>query len=179
MFRPSVLAVLLLSSVGCFHASVETGMKPGSDKFEKEWASSWVFGLVAPETIEAKSKCTSGVSKVETQHSFLNALVAFFTLQIYTPMDITVTCAAPGSPSSQSTPRTTDGELQARARPSGHCPTHSLSVAFSGLPPEEASRVWEIGELAELLREAAAAERGLSARVTREGGQEITAPGEL
>jgi hypothetical protein len=39
------------------------------------------------------------VSKVETQHSFLNALVAFFTLQIYTPMDITVTCAAGGSSS--------------------------------------------------------------------------------
>jgi Bor protein len=115
MFRPSVLAVLLLSSVGCFHASVETGMKPGSDKIEKEWASSWVFGLVPPETIEAKSKCTSGVSKVETQHSFLNALVAFFTLQIYTPMDLTVTCAAPGGSSSELAPGATGAELQARA----------------------------------------------------------------
>lgn len=74
-------------------------MKPGSERIEKEWANSFVFGLVTPETIEAKSKCTSGVSKVETQHSFLNALVAFFTLQIYTPMDITVTCAAGGSSS--------------------------------------------------------------------------------
>ena len=60
----------------------------------KEWAASWVFGLVPPEPIEAQSKCTTGVSKVETEHSFLNALVAFFTIQIYTPMHLTVTCAA-------------------------------------------------------------------------------------
>jgi len=99
--RQTMMAVLFLLSAGCFHASVETGMKPGTDRIEKEWANSWVFGLVAPETIEAQSKCTTGVSKVETQHSFLNALVAFFTIQIYTPMDITVTCAA-GSSSIQS-----------------------------------------------------------------------------
>ena len=88
------LAALLLLSAGCFHASIESGMKPGNEKVEKEWAASWVFGLVPPEPIEAQSKCTSGVSKVETEHSFLNALVAFFTIQIYTPMHLTVTCAA-------------------------------------------------------------------------------------
>lgn len=86
--------VLCLVSAGCYHASIETGMKPGNEKIEKEWASSFVFGLVPPDPIEAQSKCTNGVSKVETQHSFLNALVAFFTIQIYTPMDLTVTCAA-------------------------------------------------------------------------------------
>lgn len=88
------LAALLLLSAGCYHASIESGMKPGNDKIEKEWASSFVFGLVPPEPIEAQSKCTNGVSKVETEHSFLNALVAFFTIQIYTPMHLTVTCAA-------------------------------------------------------------------------------------
>jgi hypothetical protein len=88
------LAALLLLSTGCYHASIESGMKPGNDKIEKEWASSFVFGLVPPEPIEAQSKCTNGVSKVETEHSFLNALVAFFTIQIYTPMHLTVTCAA-------------------------------------------------------------------------------------
>jgi hypothetical protein len=53
-----------------------------------------------------------------------------------------------------------------------------LSVAFSGLGPEAANWVREIGELARLLREAAAAERGLTSLVTREGGQ-VTAPGEI
>ena len=77
----TTIAFLFLLSTGCYHASIETGMKPGSEKIEKEWASSFIFGLVPPDPIDAKSKCTSGVSKVETQHSFLNALVAFFTLQ--------------------------------------------------------------------------------------------------
>jgi hypothetical protein len=40
---------------------------------------------------------TGGVAKVETEHSFLNGLVAFFTIQIYTPMHITATCSASGS----------------------------------------------------------------------------------
>jgi len=93
MSRKTLAALLLLSS-GCYHASIESGMKPGNDKIEKEWASSFVFGLVPPDPIEAQSKCTNGVSKVETEHSFLNALVAFFTIQIYTPMHLTVTFAA-------------------------------------------------------------------------------------
>lgn len=97
----TTIVVLLLLSAGCYHASIETGMKPGSDRIEKEWANSFIFGLVPPDPVDAKSKCTSGVSKVETQHSFLNALVAFFTLQIYTPMDITVTCASGGTSSTQ------------------------------------------------------------------------------
>ena len=42
------------------------------------------------------SKCKSGVSKVETVHSFLNMLVQGLTLGIYTPMTIKVTCAASG-----------------------------------------------------------------------------------
>ena len=69
-------------------------MKPGNDKIEKESASSFVFGLVPPEPIETQSKCPTGVSKVETEHSFLNALVAFSRPRIYTPMHLTVTCAA-------------------------------------------------------------------------------------
>jgi hypothetical protein len=92
MSRTTIAALLLLSA-GCYHASIETGMKPGNDKIEKEWASGFAWGLVGPETIEAQSKCTGGVSKVETEHSFLNSLVQILTLGIYTPMHLTVTCA--------------------------------------------------------------------------------------
>jgi hypothetical protein len=34
------------------------------------------------------------LSKVETEHSFLNGLVGALTLGIYTPMHLTATCAA-------------------------------------------------------------------------------------
>lgn len=89
-------AVMVLS--GCYHATIETGLPPGTQTVEKPWASSWVFSLVPPQTVETASRCPSGVAKVETQISFLNGLVAFITLGIYTPMTIVVTCAGPDTP---------------------------------------------------------------------------------
>ena len=96
MARKTIAALLLLSA-GCYHASIESGMKPGTNKIEEEWASGWAWGLVGPQPIEAQSKCTGGVSKVETEHSFLNGLVGVLTLGIYTPMHLTVTCAGGAS----------------------------------------------------------------------------------
>ena len=97
MPRKTFAAILLLSA-GCYHASIESGRKPGAEKIEEEWASGWAWGLVGPQPIEAGNKCTSGLSKVETEHSFLNGLVGFVTLGIYTPMHLTATCAAaPGA----------------------------------------------------------------------------------
>jgi len=101
MARTTIAALLLLSA-GCYHASIESGMKPGNDKIEKDWASGWAWGLVGPEPIEAQSKCTSGLSRVETEHSFLNSLVGIVTLGIYTPMHLTVTCA--GGPTAVAPP---------------------------------------------------------------------------
>lgn len=87
-------AGLLVSTAACFHATVETGLAPSTTVVEQSFASGWVFGLVPPNTVSTQAKCTKGVSKVETQHSFVNLLVAFITLNIYTPIDIKVTCAA-------------------------------------------------------------------------------------
>ena len=86
-----LIAALLLG--GCYHATIETGAKPSTVVVEKKWASGWIFGLVAPSTIETQAKCPNGVAKVETQLSFLNMLVSVLTLHIYTPMDIRATCA--------------------------------------------------------------------------------------
>jgi hypothetical protein len=95
MRRHSAFLVLLLAAalVGCYHATIDTGAKPSSVTVEKRWASGWIFGLVPPKTVETAAKCTTGVSRVETQLSFVNMLVSFLTLSIYTPMDIRVTCA--------------------------------------------------------------------------------------
>jgi len=73
------------------------GVTPSTETIHEPWANSWILGLVPPSTIETAEKCTSGVSKVETQWSFLNGLVAILTLGIYTPMEIKVTCAAASS----------------------------------------------------------------------------------
>jgi hypothetical protein len=57
---------------------------------------SFLWGLVPPPVENVSQQCTNGVSKVETQHSFLNGLVAALTFSIVTPMQIDVTCAGAG-----------------------------------------------------------------------------------
>ena len=93
--RTCLGALVALFASGCYHASVETGRAPGSQRIEQGWAGSYFGGLIGPSTVEARSACPHGVSKVETKHSFLNGLVGGLTLAVYTPMSIEVTCAAP------------------------------------------------------------------------------------
>jgi len=95
--RTSIATIVTLAALfGCFHATVETGATPSAVTVENRWASGWIFGLVPPSTISTAEQCTTGVARVETQLSFLNQLVGFLTIGIYTPMDIRVTCASEG-----------------------------------------------------------------------------------
>src|SRR5512140_1218501 len=90
-------AVALLAVVavlpGCYVAKVDTGLHPSTTVIKKSFASCWLYGLVPPSTVETAAKCPNGVAIVETQHSFLNQVVAGLTFEIYTPIQITVTCA--------------------------------------------------------------------------------------
>jgi hypothetical protein len=95
----SLGAASLIALGGCYHATVETGATPSTVVIDKSFASSWIYGLVPPSTVSTAAKCPDGVAKVETQHTFLNQLVGFLTLGIYTPMQIRVTCATAGSAS--------------------------------------------------------------------------------
>jgi hypothetical protein len=88
-----VVAVAFLST-GCYHATIVTGLPASSDVMTKEWANGFIFGLVAPSTVETAARCKNGVAKVETQLSFLNMLASIVTLNLYTPMQIDVTCAS-------------------------------------------------------------------------------------
>ncbi len=80
----------------CYHATIETGLAPSNQVLEQSFASSWIYGLVPPKTVQTAERCPNGVAKVETQHTFVNQLVGFLTLGIYTPMHIRVTCAQAG-----------------------------------------------------------------------------------
>jgi hypothetical protein len=81
-------------SVGCYHATFETGLPASTQVVDKPWALSFIFGLVPPPELDVSSQCKNGVAKVETQSSLLNSLVGIVTIGIVTPMQITVTCAA-------------------------------------------------------------------------------------
>jgi len=99
--RLQLLALIALASVtvNCFHATIDTGRPPSAQTIEQAWASSWVYGLVPPSAVSTAQGCPNGVSKVETQLSFVNQVVHILTLGIYTPMHIKVTCAAGGTAS--------------------------------------------------------------------------------
>jgi Bor protein len=101
--RGAFAFALLAVSIGCYHATIETGASPSAEVINKSFASGWIFGLVPPSTVSTAAKCPAGAAKVETQLSFVNQLVSLLTLGIYTPMAIKVTCAA-ASPGSASRP---------------------------------------------------------------------------
>jgi len=86
-----LLATFLLS--GCYVATVETGRPKSTKVISKPFASSWIYGLVPPPVVQTATDCPDGVAVVQTQHSFLNYLVGAITFGIYTPIQITVTCA--------------------------------------------------------------------------------------
>lgn len=98
----AVCIALFVFSAGCYHAVVDTGAAPSTEIINRNWASSWIYGLVPPKPTFTKDRCPAGVAKVETKHSFLNQVVGFLTAGIFTPMQIIVTCAA-GSSAATST----------------------------------------------------------------------------
>ena len=93
MRRVLLLLTLVLFLPACYHATVTTGLRPSTVKIEKPWANGWIYGLVPPSTVETMEQCPAGVAQVETRLSFVNQLVNFLTMGIYTPMEIIVTCA--------------------------------------------------------------------------------------
>lgn len=91
-----VLVLLTISFLftGCYHAQVSTGLQTSNEVYQKAWAASFIGGLVPPSIIHAEQHCTNGVARVETRLSFLNMVAQFVTLSLYSPMEITVVCAA-------------------------------------------------------------------------------------
>lgn len=94
--RRGALILAALVCVGCYHATIETGVTPSTETVKKPFAAAWIGGLVPPSTVSTEAKCHNGVARVETQLSFVNMLVGWLTLGIYTPMSIEVTCGVAG-----------------------------------------------------------------------------------
>jgi hypothetical protein len=88
------LAVASAALSGCYHVTVTSGATPATTVVDKPFQHSFIYGLVPPPEINTRTDCPSGVSKVETERSFINGLVAALTFQIYTPIHVKVTCAA-------------------------------------------------------------------------------------
>lgn len=86
-------ALALVAATGCFRQVVQTGRTPSTTVVQQDWVSTWIFGLVEAQPIDARTQCASGVATVETQTSFLNGLVGVLTIGIWTPQTVRITCA--------------------------------------------------------------------------------------
>ena len=89
-----LLAGVLIIAPGCYHATVVTDRAPSNQVVESRWAHSFINGLVPPSTVDVAQECANGVATVETQLSFLNLVASVVTFGLYSPMTITVACAA-------------------------------------------------------------------------------------
>lgn len=92
MRRIAILLVVAVMASGCYHAVVHTGPTPAARVVEEPWAKGFLWGLLGPDEVDGAAACGGDVSRVETELSFLNSLVAGITLGIYTPMTIRVVC---------------------------------------------------------------------------------------
>jgi Bor protein len=90
------VALAVLASTACFHQVVQTGRPASQTVIDKPWVTTWLWGLVAAEPIEARPLCPSGVATVTTEMSFLNGLASVVTLGIYSPQHVMITCATGG-----------------------------------------------------------------------------------
>jgi Bor protein len=113
--RRAAAVVAAFALTGCYHAVIQTGRPESSDVISIKWANSFIIGLVPPPVVETAQRCPNGVAKVETQHSFLNGLVAAITFSIYTPIQIDVTCAARGTASVNDVIKVEQGRTAAQA----------------------------------------------------------------
>jgi hypothetical protein len=92
--RSIALALSLVVSSACFHQVVQTGRTPGTTVVRKEWTATWLWGLVPATPIDVTRDCPGGIATVETKLTFMNGLVGALTIGIFTPRDVTVTCAS-------------------------------------------------------------------------------------
>jgi len=113
--RCAAAVVAAFALTGCYHAVIQTGRPESTDVISIKWANGFIYGLVPPPMVETASRCTNGVAKVETQHSFLNGLAAVVTFGLYTPVQIDVTCAAPGTASAEPVIKVEQGRSAAQA----------------------------------------------------------------
>lgn len=94
----AVVALVAAAVAGCYRVTVVTGAPATATKIDLPWQKSFVFGLVPPDTINARATCPNGVAEVMIEHSFLNGLVANLTWNLFTPIHPVVTCASSPRP---------------------------------------------------------------------------------
>jgi hypothetical protein len=91
--RIVLTSLLVVTTAGCWHQTVTTGLSPGSTVVDKSMVPTLFWGLV-PGQVDVSTDCPAGIAIVETEQSIVNWLVAAVTFGIYSTRHVKVTCAA-------------------------------------------------------------------------------------
>ena len=98
-------------TTGCYHQVVNTGLPASSTVVQKSFHPTWIFGLVQAQPIDVRQQCPSGIALAGTRMTFLNGLVGGLTLGIFTPHEVTITCASGSGADAYATTRTVPADL--------------------------------------------------------------------
>ncbi|MBN2495095.1 MAG: Bor family protein [Deltaproteobacteria bacterium] len=105
------LAVLLASTAGCNHVTYTLGPKATGEPVSGSHPY-FLGGIAGSQYIKVREICPRGAAEIHLYRSFVDGLLAFLTLSIYTPRSWEIWClGGPTGPSGPVSP------LQARAAP--------------------------------------------------------------
>lgn len=95
MKKKVLLTVLAILITGCAQQSFTIEKKPSVSQKEVITHHFFLSGLGQKKTVDAAAICgtAENVVKTETQQTFINGLLGFVTLGIYTPLEARVYCS--------------------------------------------------------------------------------------
>jgi hypothetical protein len=93
--RLAAIAIALALDAGCFKATFDDRTQTPAT-YHVQWRHRFIGGLVGERDVDVHAFCPDGrVAQVRTGGSLLTSLATIFTLFIYSPRKVYVTCAAP------------------------------------------------------------------------------------
>lgn len=96
------LAFLALGAAGCFEHRVYVGNgAPDGTEVYDAWKHHFIYGILLEGSVDLKELCPTNNAMVHDKVGFLNGLVSWVTLGIYTPSTMKVRCELAPPPQQQ------------------------------------------------------------------------------
>jgi len=92
--RRAIALLLSVISITSAQAQESTSMSARVTA-AKQWATTFVYGVVPAAVAQAAAQCQDGLAKVRRGQTPANTLVSIVTIGMFNPITILVTCALP------------------------------------------------------------------------------------
>ena len=92
--RRAIALLLSVISITSAQAQDSTSMSARVTA-AKQWATTFVYGVVPATVAQAAAQCQDGLAKVRRGQTPANTLVSIVTIGMFNPITIIVTCALP------------------------------------------------------------------------------------